>query len=217
MQYLVGGINYLVRNFLHSSTTPIDQLILQHLWMTVLSLGIALLIALPLGVLLSHIAWLRVPVLNILGIIYTIPSLALLVILLPFFGLGLTPAVIALVGYAQLVLVRNTVVGLTGVDPAVIEAARGMGMNGWQRFWRLEFPLALPLILAGTRLAAIAIVGIGTVAAYINAGGVGLLLFIGVESGNKSQIVAGGIAICGLAIALNGLLHLVERRVTLAI
>src|SRR5689334_1733557 len=197
MRFLINGVNYLIRNFFRPSAgaASIAQLIVQHLQITAIALGISLLIALPLGVLITRIKWLRGPVLGVLGLIYTIPSLAMFVLLIPFSGLGQTTAVIALVAYAQLVLVRNTAVGLSGVDPAIIEAARGMGMNGWQRFWRVEFPLALPLILAGLRLAAIAVIGIGTIAAFISAGGLGTLLFIGVSSGNRNQIVAGGIAI----------------------
>src|SRR6185436_11529776 len=121
------------------------------------------------------------------------PSLSLLVLMIPLFGIGTTPAIIALVAYAQLVLVRNTVVGLTGLDPAIVEAARGMGMSSWQRFRQVELPLALPLILAGARLATLSIIGIGTIAAFINAGGLGRLLFEGVATGNKQKIVAGAI------------------------
>ncbi len=114
-------------------------------------------------------------------------------------------------------LVRNTVVGLSGIDPAILEAARGMGMSNWQRFWRVELPLALPLILAGVRLAAISIIGIGTIAAFINAGGLGSLLFLGVSTGNRAQIVAGSIAIAVLAFAVNAILRLLEKRATFAI
>ena len=130
-------------------------------------------IALPLGWLLARVKWLRGPVLGVLGVIYTIPSLSLFVLLIPLLGLGLRTAIVALVAYAQLVLVRNILIGLTGIDPAIIEAAKGMGMNGWQRFSRVEFPLALPLILAGMRVATLSIIGIGTVAAFINGGGLG--------------------------------------------
>jgi osmoprotectant transport system permease protein len=139
------------------------------------------------------------------------------VLLIPLFGLGAVPAVIALVAYAQLVLVRNMVVGLTGIDPAVIEAARGMGMSGWQRFARVELPLTLPLLLAGARVATLSIIGIGTIAAFINAGGLGQLLFEGVVTGNRDKIVAGALAVSILAIGANGLLRLLERRAALAI
>lgn len=189
----------------------------QHLQLTLVALGAALLIALPLSVLIARVAWLRGPVLGLLGVVYTIPSLSLLVLLLPLFGLSPTTAIVALVAYAQLVLVRNALIGLTGIDPAVTEAARGMGMSNWQSFWRVELPLALPLILAGTRLAAISIVGIGTVAAFISAGGLGVLLFEGVRTTNPEKIVAGAIAVAALAAAVNLVLRLLERRASLAI
>ena len=205
-------MRYLINNF------PIVLTLFgQHLELTGLALGIALLIALPLGVLTARVKWLQGPVLGVLGLIYTIPSLSLFVLLIPLLGLGLRSALVALVAYAQLVLVRNIVVGLTSIDPAIIEAAKGMGMSGWQRFWRVEFPLALPLTLAGTRLAALAIIGIGTIAAFINAGGLGRLLFEGVESSNSPKIAAGAIAVSVLAIGANLILRFFERRAVLAI
>ncbi len=189
----------------------------EHLRMTGISLGLALLIALPVGVLVARVRWLQGPVLGVLGVIYTIPSLSLFVLLIPLFGLGLVPAVIALVAYAQLVLVRNWVLGLTSIDPAIIEAARGMGMSNWQRFWQVEFPLALPLLLAGVRLASLSIIGIGTIAAFINAGGLGSLLFEGVTTANSQKILAGSLVVSALAIVINYFLRFLEQRAEYAI
>ena len=184
----------------------------EHLRMTLLALAIALAIALPLGVVLTRYRRWEAPVMGVLGVLYTIPSLALLVLLIPFVGLGLDNAVIVLVIYAQVILVRNIVVGINGVEPAIVEAARGMGMNGWQRLTRIELPLALPVILAGVRIATVTIIGIGAVAALINAGGVGRLLFDGVSTSNPQKIIAGSIAAAVLAGLANGLLRLLERR-----
>ena len=184
----------------------------QHLYLTVLALLIAMVLGIPLGILIYQVRWLRGPVLSVLGIIYTIPSLSLLILLIPLTGLSPTTAIIVLVAYAQLVLVRNTLAGLSGVDPHIIEAARGMGMNGWQRLWRVELPLAAPVILAGVRLATIAIIGIGTVAAFISAGGLGVLLFEVERTSNYDKIVAGAIAVSLLAIAINALLRTLEKR-----
>ncbi|MGE5221335.1 MAG: ABC transporter permease [Omnitrophica WOR_2 bacterium] len=205
-------MSYLVNHF-----PIVIGLFAQHLRMAGISLGISLLIAIPLGLLIVRLRWLQGPVFGILGIIYTIPSLSLFILLIPLLGLGLVPAVVALVAYAQFMLVRNWVVGLVTIDPAILEAANGMGMNGWQRFWRVEFPLALPLLLAGTRLAAISIIGIGTIAAYINAGGLGNLLFEGVTTANSDKILAGAIAVSVLAIGANAILRWLEKRADLAI
>jgi osmoprotectant transport system permease protein len=203
--------------YLFTHLPLVGSLLGEHLRMSALSLFFSLCIAIPMGVLIARNRRLQDPVMGVLGIIYTIPSLSLFVLLIPIFGLGLTPAVIALVAYAQLVLVRNWVVGLTSIDPAILEAADGMGMNGWQRFWRVEFPLALPLLLAGIRLASISIIGIGTIAAYINAGGLGRLLFEGVTTDNSQKILAGSLAVSLLAIVVNYLLRYFEWRAETAI
>ena len=205
-------MNYLINNFGY-----VSQLFGQHLQLTLVVLFFSLLISIPLGVLIVHIRWLQGPVLGILGVIYTIPSLSLFVLLIPLFGLGTTPAVIALVSYAQLLLVRNWVIGLITVDPAVIEAARGLGMNSWQRFTQVEFPLALPMLLAGIRLAALSSIGIGTIAAYINAGGLGILLFQGVITANNEKILAGSLAVSLLAVGSNYLLRFLEHRAETAV
>jgi osmoprotectant transport system permease protein len=193
------------------------QLLVEHLWLTVVSLGLSIAIALPLGVLAARRPRVRGPLLGILGIIYTIPSLALFVLLIPLMGLGFWPAVTALVAYAQVILVRNITVGLLGIDAAVVEAAKGMGMSALQRFWRVEFPLALPVILAGARVATLAIIGIGTIAAFINAGGLGTLLFQGVSQGSLEKIVAGAVTTSAFALAANMLTRALELRAVHAV
>ncbi len=189
----------------------------EHLQMTLIALAIALVIAIPLGVMVTRFRRWEGPVMALLGLLYTIPSLALLVLLIPWVGLGLDNAVIVLVIYAQVILVRNVVVGINGVEPAIVEAARGMGMSGWQRLLRIELPLALPVILAGVRIATVTIVGIGAVAALINAGGIGRLLFDGVSTSNPQKVVAGSIAAATLAGLANLLLRFLERRAQRAI
>ncbi len=198
MSYLIAHFPYVV------------QLFLQHLRLTLEVVGFSLILGVPLGLLVSRVKWLEGPVLGVLGVIYTIPSLSFFVLLIPLVGLGVTPAVIALVAYAQLMLVRNWVVGLTTLDPAVVDTAVGMGMNGWQRFWQVELPLALPLLLAGVRLAALSAIGIGTIAAYIDAGGLGTLLFVGVNTSNYPMILVGAVAVSALAIGVNYFLRWLE-------
>ena len=200
-------MNYLVNNF-----DVVAKLFLQHLQLTLAVIFFSLLIGIPLGLLLARVRWLRGPVMSVLGIIYTIPSLSFFVLLIPLFGLGTRPAIIALTAYAQLLLIRNWLVGLTTIEPAVLEAARGMGLNGWQRFWQIEFPLALPMLLAGIRLVALSSIGIGTIAAFINAGGLGVLLFQGVITANYDKIFTGALAVTVLSFAANYFIRFLEQR-----
>jgi osmoprotectant transport system permease protein len=205
-------MDYLVNNF-----DVVVELFLQHLQLTLAVIFFSLLIGIPLGSLLARIRWLRGPVMSILGIIYTIPSLSFFVLLIPIFGLGTRPAIIALTAYAQLLLIRNWLVGLTNIEPAILEAARGMGLNGWQRFWQVEFPLALPMLLAGIRLVALSSIGIGTIAAFINAGGLGVLLFQGVITANYDKIFTGALAVTLLSFAANYIIRYLEQRAELKI
>jgi osmoprotectant transport system permease protein len=149
----------------------------------------------------------------VLGAIYTIPSIALIILLIPLFGLNARAVIVALVLYAQVILVRNVAAGLREVDPAIREAARGMGMNAWQSLWQVELPLALPVILAGLRIATIVSIAIATIGAKFGAGGLGTLLFAGIaQAGRIDKIWAGTLVVSALALALNGALLAVERR-----
>lgn len=150
-------------------------------------------------------------VVELLGAFYSIPSIALFALLIPLTGLGETTAVVVMVAYCQFILVRNALEGLNGVDPAVIEAARGIGMTPAQVLVRIRLPLAAPAIVAGLRMAAISCVGIATVAATINAGGLGSVLFSGLRSLNVPKIVGGTLCCVCLALALDALLRLAER------
>ncbi|HEX7125793.1 MAG TPA: ABC transporter permease [Thermodesulfobacteriota bacterium] len=183
----------------------------EHLLLTLATLAIALALALPTGLLLARVRPLRGPVLGLLGVVYTVPSLALFALLIPVTGLGSASALIALVAYCQLVLVRNVVVGLDGVDPSVIEAARGMGMGAWRRLADVEAPLALPVVLAGVRVALVSTIGIATLAAWINAGGLGVLLFEGLYQDHTAKILVGTSAVSALAIGANVLIGRLER------
>lgn len=187
-------------------------LLLRHLALTATALAAGVTIALPLGTLLSRRRRLAGPVLGALAVLYTVPSLALIVVLIPLFGLGGRSVVVALVLYAQVILVRNVAAGLTAVDPAALEAADGMGMTGIQRWWRVELPLALPVIMAGIRIAAIVTVAIAAIGAKFGAGGLGTLLFDGIaQTGRYDKIWAGALALAALALALNQGLLALER------
>lgn len=199
-------MNYIIQN-----PAIVWGLLEEHLQMTGLSLVIAVGIALPLALLVSRYRWLSVPVIGTLGILYTIPSLALIILLVPFFGLNANSVVVAMVIYAQVILVRNLSVGLQAIEPAVLEAARGMGMNAWQRWWRVQVPLTLPVFLAGLRLAAIVCIAIATIGAKFGAGGLGKLLFEGIaQAGRYDKIWAGAIAVSTLALVVNLVLLALE-------
>lgn len=185
----------------------------QHLVLTFGSLAIALLIALPLGVIVARNARYGGPTLALLGIIYTIPSLALLAFLVRIFGLGTLPAIVALVAYAQMILVRNIATGLRGVDRAQLEAATGLGFTPLQRLLRIEFPQALPAIVGGVRVATVSLIAVATVASYIHAGGLGDLLFDGIHQDYPQKIIAGSVAAAALAIIADLLLRRAESLV----
>lgn len=196
--------------FKHPGT--VWSLLLAHLGMTILTLAIAVLIALPLALLVTRYRWLNLPILGSLGVLYTIPSLALIILLIPIFGLNVRSVIVAMVMYTQVILVRSLVVGLQSIPPSVLEAARGMGMNLWQRWWQIQVPLALPIFLAGLRIAAVVAIATATIGAKFGAGGLGTLLFEGIaQAGRADKIWAGAIAVALLAFTLNGLLLGLER------
>ena len=176
----------------------------EHLAIIAQALLLGVAIALPVGVFAARRRALAAPLLGILGLLYTIPSLALMILLLPLFGLNARTVIAALVIYNQTLLIRNIVGGLHGLDPALLEAANGLGMTGWQRWWRVELPLALPVMLAGLRIAAVVDVAVATLGAKLGAGGLGRLLFDGIAQGERyDKIWAGTIGVALLAFALN--------------
>jgi len=198
--------------YIRANSEIVREYLLAHLQITGAALLIALLIALPVGTLLANRPALNGPVMGLLGLLYTIPSLALIVLLIPVTGLNAKSVTVALIIYAQVILVRNIVAGFTGIDRAIIEAARGMGMNAWQVWRRVQMPLALPVILAGVRIAAVVCIGIATIGAKFNAGGLGVLLFQGISQGGRAdKIWAGALLVGGLALLVNTALLLLER------
>jgi osmoprotectant transport system permease protein len=199
--------------YLWTNGPAVWRLTVEHLEITGIVCLLAVLVGCPVGVLLSRVAWLWGPVLAAAGAFYTIPSIALFAALIPVLGLGVRPTVVALVLYCQLPLVRNTAVGLTEVDRSLIEAAEGMGMTESQRFWRVRLPLAVPVIVAGVRTAVVMATGMATVAAYIGAGGLGVLIFQGIATDHRDQVLAGALAVSAVAFAADGILALVQRLV----
>lgn len=202
-------LNYFIKNL-----GLIFRLTLEHIEVAMVAVIISTIIGVAIGIVITRIKKLATPVIGIAGILYTIPSLALFGMLIPFIGIGVKPAVIALVLYSQLVLIRNTFVGITQIDRAVIEAGKGMGMSSWQFLRMVELPLALPVIMAGIRTAAVMNVGLTTIAAYIGAGGLGWLIFRGIASVYTEQIIAGAIPVTLLAIGVDYFFVFLERFLT---
>jgi len=184
----------------------------QHVGLVAISTAIASALGLPLGILVARRPAWRRPVLGVANVFQTVPSLALFGLLIPVFGIGAWTAITALVVYALLPIVRNTYVGIAGVDPAVREAGRGMGMTDGELLRLVELPLAAGVILAGVRIATVVSVGIATIAAAIGAGGLGVYIFRGVATVDNTLILAGAIPAALLALLVDGLLGLVERR-----
>ena len=176
------------------------ELTQEHLRLVAISILVAMAIGIPLGILITRLRWLEGSVIATTGVLYTVPSLALFAILMPFTGLGPTTVIVALVLYSLLAIVRNTVAGIDDVPPAALDAARGMGMTGSQRLLLVELPLALPVILAGVRVATVAAVGIATIGALLGAGGLGRLIFEGIARVNSDRIVAGAVSASVLAL-----------------
>jgi osmoprotectant transport system permease protein len=183
-----------------------------HLELVGVALAAALLVAIPLGLWAARRPKVAPWLLGTLGAIYTIPSLALLAALVEWLGLGYTPIFVALVVYAQFMLTRNIVAGINGVDRAQVDAARGLGMSPLQIVLRVEFPQALPVLIGGVRIAAIAMISIATLGGYVGGVGLGVLIFNGLTLHQTQMIVAGSLAACALAIAVDATLRLAEAK-----
>jgi osmoprotectant transport system permease protein len=190
-----------------------------HLTLVLIAMAFAIAIGVPLGMLIVHRSALRNLALGLASIFQTIPSLALFGFLIPIpfiGGIGRRTAIVALVLYALLPILRNTYVGLIGIDPAVLEAAEAMGMTQSQILWRVRLPLARAIILAGIRTATIITIGVATIAAAVGAGGLGTFIFRGVAMVSDAVTLAGAIPAALLAIAADLLLGLLERRLKIS-
>jgi osmoprotectant transport system permease protein len=197
--------------FMQEQSGKLLQQTLQHIGLTFISLLIAVLIGLPLGIYITRNKKAAGLVLGLAGVLQTIPSIALLGFMIPLLGIGPIPAITALFLYALLPIIRNTFTGIEGVDPVVKEAAVAMGMTGTQRLLRVELMLAFPVIMAGIRTATVINVGVGTLAAYIAAGGLGEFIFGGIALNNTNMILAGAIPAALLAIVLDFILSFLQK------
>ena len=202
-------VNYFVENY-----QLIMEKTLEHVFIAGVSVLIACLIGIPVGFMITNNKKVSDVVVNIANIIQTIPSLALFAFSMPLFGIGAKPAIFALCLYALLPIIKNTLIGIHNVDPAIIEAARGMGMSKSQIMFKVEVPLAIAVIMGGVRIATVTAIGITTIAALIGAGGLGQLIYQGISIMNYQMIFTGAISSALLALLVDYILGLVEKKLT---
>jgi osmoprotectant transport system permease protein len=194
-------------------------LLTAHLQLTLAALVVSTVVSVPLGLVAARVAWLEQPILGVAGVIQTVPSLALLAIMVPLLAalslpsIGLLPAFIGLTLYGVLPVLRNTVTGIAGVDPALREAARGVGMTDMQMLRRVELPLAMPVIVAGLRTSTVWVVGMATLSTPVGASSLGNYIFSGLQTRNLMAVLVGCVAAAGLALVLDGLVHAVEAAI----
>lgn len=186
----------------------------QHIYLAGIAVLLACAVGIPTGFLITNNKRAASIVINVANIIQTIPSLALFAFAMPLFGIGAKPAIFALFMYALLPIIKNTLIGIRNVDPAIIEAARGMGMSKTQIMFQVEIPLAISVIMAGVRIATVTGIGIATIAALIGAGGLGQLIYQGISMMDYEMILAGAISSALLALVADFILGLVEKRLT---
>jgi osmoprotectant transport system permease protein len=205
--------------FIQENYAPALFLTWEHVWLVGVSLLIAMCIGIPLGIIITRNKEIAQKVLAGANVIMTVPSIALFGLLLPILaivghGLGKVPAVIALVLYSLLPIIRNTYIAIKNVDPALVDAGWGMGMSKWQLLREVEIPLAIPVILAGLKTAAVMNIGIAAIAAYVGAGGLGVFIQQGIARSYEAMILTGALAVSLLAIIVDLGMGLLERWVT---
>lgn len=186
----------------------------EHLYISMIALFIGSVIAIPLGILVSRNKKVSNFVIGITSLLQTIPSLALLAIMVPLVGVGRLPAILALVIYSLLPILRNTVLGIETVDENIMDAAKGMGMNNMQQIFRVQIPLALPVIISGVRLSATYVLAWATIASYIGAGGMGDFIFAGLNNYNVTLILIGTLSITLLTVIVDYIFERLEKRMT---
>jgi osmoprotectant transport system permease protein len=206
-------VSWFVRNW-----DQVGIALYEHVLIALTALVIAAGISLVLGIWAARRPRVFAATLALTGALYTIPTLAFLALLIPLVGLGKTNVIIAMVAFSLVIMTRNVATGIRDVPADIVEAARGMGMNAWEILTRVELPLALPVIVAGLRIATVTVISVTTVGAYVNAGGLGTLIFNGIATDHAPKIWTGALGACALAvvadIALARLEHVLQRRRT---
>ena len=202
-------INYFSQNF-----STIFGLFIDHIQLTILAIIISILIGVPLGIIITYFKPSKKPVMAIANIIQAIPSMALLGFMIPLLGIGTKPAIVMVILYSLLPIIKNTVAGLDSINSDTLEAAKGIGLTPMQVLYKVQIPLAAPVIMAGVRISAVSSVGLMTLAAFIGAGGLGYLVYAGIRTVNNAQILAGAIPSCILALLIDYIFSILEVLVT---
>ncbi|MEA3423317.1 MAG: ABC transporter permease [Bacillota bacterium] len=198
--------------FLSYRLGDIGELTIEHLQIIAVSISFAVMIGVPTGIIITRKRKIANLILGFANVFQTLPSLALFGLIIPILGIGYKPSVFVLFLYALLPIIKNTYLGITGVDPAVIDAGKGMGMTSYQILRMVEIPLSLPVIMGGIRISTVINIGTATLAALIGAGGLGDMIFKGISLNNSSMILAGAIPTALLALSVDALLGRVEKR-----
>ena len=209
MSVITGFFAYLAAN-----SSQIGSLLLEHIRLTAIAVGVSILIGVPLGIFICYIRKASKPILGIANVIQAVPSMALLGFAIPLLGIGTLPAVVVVVLYSLLPIIKNTYAGIQGINPDTIEAATAIGMSRFQVLYKVQIPQALPVMMAGVRISAVTAVGLMTMAAFIGGGGLGYLVFAGIRTVDNYQILAGALPACLLALLVDFLFGVVEKLVT---
>ena len=202
-------IDYVVQNH-----EQIISLFLEHIELTFIAVGLSILIGVPIGILISYVRKLDKPILGLSSVIQAVPSMALLGFMIPFLGIGTIPAIIVVILYSLLPIIKNTYTGINGISESMIESAKGIGLTKSQILFKIQIPQTLPVIMAGIRISAVSAVGLMTMSAFIGGGGLGYLIFSGIRTVNNYQILAGAIPACILALIVDYFFGLIEKLVT---
>lgn len=202
-------INYCSQNY-----EQIFELLIGHVQLTVMAIVIAIMVGVPLGILITYFKPSKKPVMALANIIQAIPSMALLGFMIPLLGIGTKPAIVMVILYSLLPIIKNTVTGLDNINAETLEAAKGIGLNKFQVLYKVQIPLAAPVIMAGIRVSAVSSVGLMTLAAFIGADGLGYLVYAGIRTVDNAQILAGAIPACILALLIDYIFSILERMVT---
>lgn len=202
-------VNYFIDNI-----DQISHLFVEHAQMTTLAVGFAIAIGVPLGILVCYITALKKPIIGTANVIQSVPSMAVLGLTIPIFGIGSKPAIIMVVIYSLLPIIKNTAIGISNINPDTLEAAKGIGLTRLQILSKVQIPLALPTIMAGIRISAVTSVGLMTIAAFVGGGGLGFLVFSGIRTMNNNQILAGALPACILALLVDYITGTMEQVIT---